>query len=593
MRFTIGSKIGMGFGALIFLTLIAFGMTLYTLRQSREISDKINDVYFPSVNVLNELNSLTLRSRMLIISWKNTPKESENKLKLHKLIKRDYPQLKTKIMSLAKTWNKEDQTAISYIFTLEDSLFQLDRQIMESLQSFDDYEDAEKIFRANSMIEDDDGDINLQTRQILNQLGELRQHYNIYADQKSSEMLNSFSFLQLIVVVLGITLPLGGIIIAILTVNSIVRPLSRVKNELSNMSKGVLTEQKLHSISNDEIGEMTVAMNNLLDAMKLTTEFAKQVGAGNFGSYYKPLSEKDTLGHALLKMRIDLRENERVLEAKVIERTEEVVSQKEEIELKNKTLEILYKHITDSIRYAKRIQEAILPPIATMNKLFPQAFILFKPKDIVSGDFYWINKKDGKIYTAAVDCTGHGVPGAFMSIVGYNLLNQGIKLPSSVDAGSLLDNVSRLSAKTIKNTFEEGTVRDGMDLSLCVVDMQQMKLDFAGAMNPMILIRKGELIEMKGDKMPIGAYEMTRSKFTNHQMDLQKGDMIYLFSDGYVDQFGGEKGKKFMVSNFRKLLLSIWNTSPENQKMVLENTLEKWKDNNEQVDDILVIGIRI
>jgi serine phosphatase RsbU (regulator of sigma subunit) len=337
---------------------------------------------------------------------------------------------------------------------------------------------------------------------------------------------------------------------------------------------------------NDEIGEMSVALNGLIDGLKSTIDFADEVGTGNFDSYYKPLSEEDALGHALLKMRTELRENERVLEAKVIERTEEVVRQKEEIERQSGKLEVLYKHVTDSIRYAKRLQDAILPPARFVKELLPDSFVLFKPKDIVSGDFYWLNKKSGRVLVAAVDCTGHGVPGAFMSLLGNNMLNQVVKENELLSAGDVLNKLNSLAAATISQKSEDGAIRDGMDLTLCI-------LDYAGANNPLYYFRDGKYNEVKADKFPIGYYSEEAKSFVSHRMDIRKGDIFYIFSDGYSDQFGGPKGKKFMVNQFRSMLARIHNLPMNEQKEILNQTIETWKGGLEQVDDILVIGFRI
>jgi serine phosphatase RsbU (regulator of sigma subunit) len=318
------------------------------------------------------------------------------------------------------------------------------------------------------------------------------------------------------------------------------------------------------------------------------------VGGGNFESYFKPLSEQDTLGHALLRMRTDLHENERVLEQKVIERTEEVVRQKEEIENKNQELEVLYKHVTDSIRYAKRIQEAILPPESLIKKLLPNSFILYRPKDIVSGDFYWLDEKDGKVFFAAVDCTGHGVPGAFMSIVGYNLLKEIIVKPAVSTPSQVMQKMKTGVSKTLHHGQSEDNAKDGMDMTMCAIDFNNMYLNFSGAYNPMYLIREGQLTQYDGDSFPVGLMEgMEDKQFTDHRVELKKNDMVYIFSDGYADQFGGPKGKKFMISKFRNLLISASAMPIELQKDYLLKTIEEWRGDLEQVDDILVIGVRI
>jgi serine phosphatase RsbU (regulator of sigma subunit) len=293
-------------------------------------------------------------------------------------------------------------------------------------------------------------------------------------------------------------------------------------------------------------------------------------------------------------MREDLRENERVLEAKVIARTEEVVHQKEEIENKNQELEVLYKHVTDSIKYAKRIQEAILPPESLVKKLLPNSFVLYKPKDIVSGDFYWVDEKNGKSMFATVDCTGHGVPGAFMSIVGYNNIKYVVDNNDFTTPALILDKLNEGISETLHHGHDEYQAKDGMDLSFCTIDYKTLELEFAGAFNPLYIIRDNELIQIKGDKFPIGFFlGEEKRNFVNHKIQLQKNDCIYIFSDGYSDQFGGPSGKKFMINNFRNLLLEIYKFPFAKQKDILNTTIEEWRGSLDQVDDILVIGVQI
>jgi serine phosphatase RsbU (regulator of sigma subunit) len=592
-RFTIGRKILLGFGALIFLVLLAFSLTLVTIRQGREINDKIANLYTPSVDRLQEMRLMITRSKMLLTNWVKIEKEeSQDKKKLKNLINVEYPKIKKEIQTLSTGWEQKDSELIKYIFGSCDSLWLMHHEVMNELSTFEDYKDATKVFVIEPRVLDEDGDITVRTRDISDLLDNLIRRQYDAAAAKREEMLQSFKTLSFVVVLLLIVLPVGGIVIAFLTARTITKPVQYIKDILLSMARGILPAKQIRN-RNDEIGEMSVALNSLVDSMKLTTEFAREVGGGNFDSYYKPLSDQDSLGHALIKMREDLRENERVLEAKVIERTEEVVRQKEEIEIQNRKLEIVYKHITDSIRYAKRLQDAILPPAVFVNRLLPESFILFKPKDIVSGDFYWMFEKDNRVYVAAVDCTGHGVPGAFMSIVGNNMLNQIVKERSGLNAGQMLDELNILAGKTINQHSEEGAVRDGMDMTLCILNKEDGSMDMAGANNSLYLFRQGELKEYKADKIPIGYTEGNLRSFTNHHIELEKGDTIYLFSDGYADQFGGPKGKKFMVGQFRTFLNQIHKLPLAEQHHTLDSTIEQWRGNLEQVDDILVIGFKV
>ncbi len=592
-RFTIGRRILFGFGSLILLTLLAFWLTLITIRESREINDKVTNLYTPSVDALEEMNQMISRSKSLIINWVYTPGPTEDKPRLRKLISTEYPELKRRIEKLSTEWSEEDRQDMKGIFTLTEDLWAKHKIVMDSLNAFEKYQLSDVVFLIRLYVIDESTEIPAQTQVILDHLSKVIDNQHRQAIEKSDEMLDSFRSLQLVVFILGIALPVGGIIIALLTTRTIVRPVDNLKRILQQMSRGILPREPIRN-RNDEIGEMSVALNGLVSGMKQTTEFANEVGSGNFDSAYKPLSEEDALGYALLKMRKDLRENERSLEAKVIERTEEVVRQKEEIELQSRKLEVLYKHVTDSIRYAKRLQEAILPPMGIVHNLLPESFILYKPKDIVSGDFYWLNDKSGKVVIAAVDCTGHGVPGAFMSIVGNNMLNQIMREKPLTDAASILDELNIQAAKNINQNPEEGAVRDGMDLSLCVIDPKNKTIDYAGANNPIYIFRNKQFTEIKADKMPIGYLDdLKQRKFTNHRIEVEPGDTVYIFSDGYADQFGGPKGKKFMVNQFRNLLGSIHHLPLNEQQEMLDRTIENWRGGLEQVDDILVIGFRL
>jgi len=268
------------------------------------------------------------------------------------------------------------------------------------------------------------------------------------------------------------------------------------------------------------------------------------------------------------------------LEEMVAERTAKIEEQK--------------RHIMDSIYYARRIQTAILPSDEFINQSIPNNFILYRPKDIVSGDFYWFYNTDKHIMISAVDCTGHGVPGAFMSIVGYNQLNYAVGVRQSRNSDEILNNLNRGVIDTLSENTHESKVVDGMDLALCVFDKKLSKVQYSGANNPLILIRDNELLQFKADKFPIGDYKGTRPQvFTREEIDLKDGDCLYIYSDGYPDQFGGPRDKKITSKKFREKLLEIHKQPMETQKEALNAYLEEWMDGTEQVDDILVIGIKI
>jgi tetratricopeptide (TPR) repeat protein len=266
-----------------------------------------------------------------------------------------------------------------------------------------------------------------------------------------------------------------------------------------------------------------------------------------------------------------------------------------ELAQKNALITEQKKEITDSILYASRIQNAMLPPGDYVDSLLPERFILYKPRDIVSGDFYYITEKDGKVICVIADCTGHGVPGAFMSMLGISFLNEIISrhrdLPHS---NEILEELRAHVIKSLRQTGKTGESQDGMDLALYILDRKSMKMEYSGANNSLWIFRNGEMIEKRADKMPIGIYySLDDMAFTRHDIDLQEGDTIYAFSDGYSDQFGGPFQKKFMIKNFREMLKQIHHKTMKEQKRIVTETLEQWMTDTAQVDDILVVGVRV
>lgn len=282
------------------------------------------------------------------------------------------------------------------------------------------------------------------------------------------------------------------------------------------------------------------------------------------------------------------------LEMVVQQRTEEIQEQKSEIERSRDEIAKFAKDITDSIKYAKRIQKAIFPAWQDIQEVLPEAMVFFQSKDLVSGDFYFAERVGDKRIFAAVDCTGHGVPGGFMSIVANNLLQQAIKQVGLTKPSDILDYASHGITNTLHQTYEESSVKDGMDIAICCWNENAMTLEYAGAYNPLYLFREGELLETKANRFPVGTFVGEKiTAFENHEVKVQKGDVIYVFTDGYADQFGGPNGKKFMMNRFRKLLHEIHDKPMKEQHELLDKTLKKWKGNLDQVDDICILAVRI
>jgi ligand-binding sensor domain-containing protein/serine phosphatase RsbU (regulator of sigma subunit) len=276
----------------------------------------------------------------------------------------------------------------------------------------------------------------------------------------------------------------------------------------------------------------------------------------------------------------------RVLAEKVAERTIEISQKNKELEIKN-------KNITDSIRYARRIQDALLPDSFTLRSILQNYFIYYAPRDIISGDFFWATKKDKWIIFAVVDCTGHGVPGAFMSLLGINLLDEIVTKKGVIEPDLILNEMRESVIAALRQKGVRGEAQDGMDIALCAIDPENTTMYFSGAYSPCYIVRDGEILSFRGNRMPIGIYYKSTGNFTKHSIQLKDRDMVYLFTDGYADQFGQNKGEKFMNKNFRKVLLEIYQKPLDKQRKFLEDTLKNWKGSLEQVDDILVLGVRI
>ncbi len=306
---------------------------------------------------------------------------------------------------------------------------------------------------------------------------------------------------------------------------------------------------------------------------------------------------------------------------------EELKSSIELIQKQKEEIEETHQHITDSINYASRIQNAMLPTQQFFKRYLNDYFILFKPRDVVSGDFYWARKvtthqanvapiqrgdsrnpnisqmhgggdfphmvdESSFLIYAAADSTGHGVPGAFVSMLGMSLLNEIVSKQINFVANEILNELRILIKKSLKQTGKDESSKDGMDIAICVIDINTKKLQYAGANNPLYIVRDNELIQYKADRQPIGVYIKERD-FTNHEIQLQKNDMLYTFSDGFIDQFGGDRGRKYMSKRFKKFLISINHASMQEQETLLDNEFNSWKGELEQIDDVVVIGTKI
>jgi serine phosphatase RsbU (regulator of sigma subunit)/ligand-binding sensor domain-containing protein len=289
----------------------------------------------------------------------------------------------------------------------------------------------------------------------------------------------------------------------------------------------------------------------------------------------------------------ELRRKNQYLEQKVHERTIEILHQKDEIEDQRNQIFTQKKEMTDSIEYASRIQRAMLPSEEVLNETGLEHFVLYHPRDIVSGDFYWMRNYKGKLIIAAADCTGHGVPGAFMSMLGMAFMNQIVREGNFETPGKILDLLRAQIIKSLHQNDRIDATRDGMDMSLVIFDISNKILQFAGAFCPIYITRGDEIIEAHADRMPVGYHDLMETSFKNHTFELQPGDVVYMFSDGFVDQFGGSDKKKFMTKRFKKTLLELSSLPIEQQEQRLKEIFNTWRGNLDQVDDVMVLAFRV
>jgi serine phosphatase RsbU (regulator of sigma subunit) len=590
-RFSIARRIGFGFGVFILVVGVVFYLTNSTLTNSYDINKRINEVYAPSIKVLEELDNQLVRSQQLMKHWAYVQRREDDRERLEavRLCETVIPEQLQKIKAYSDLWQKDQLQHLDDMTLHIHDLLKAYADIRSTLPNWDSYYDP-----MNSMMVDSyfiEGGIILQPfQQARDKLKYINDQQRTMMSEQIMAMNESFKTLRVYLVYIAIIVIIAGIVIGFFTTRSIVVPVNTLRRKIVDLSKGVFTRTTIQT-NNDEVGDMAKALTKLVDNLEMTREFSIQVGTGNFSMPFEPLSEQDELGKALLRMRDDLASYRNEMEEKVALQTVQITRQKEEVEAQRERVLVLYQDLQSSIDYAQRLQQTILPDDHFIKEMFPDSFVFFRPKATVSGDFYWFARRGNKKLFAAADCTGHGVPGAFMSLVGHNVLNQATKVYSK--PAQILNSANRLSGEAMRSNDGEHFMRDGMDIALCALDSETLELEFSGAHNPAYILRNDEITEISSDPFSIGTYVKNEREFTNHKLQLQKGDCIYLFSDGYADQFGGPRGKKFMRKQFRTMLLSIYHLSMEEQKIRIGEILEQWRGDQEQIDDILVIGIRV
>lgn len=589
-QFKIAYKIAIGFGLLIVLIATIFVLTQNTLNEAENTNNKIAEVHSPSISNLKKLDE-TIESaynNAKHIAYNQTKINDKERLTLITTISKRIPEALTVIEKNNINWGQEDKKTIKLIKVDAANLVDVCWTILDLLPNHSSYEEGNNQLVAMDSFEGNDSSIENSKENIHQYLDLVIISQENQLASAVTKMNNDFHRLNLTFILLVIITIIAGIIIAIIVIRSVTIPVQQLQNVMMQLSEGIYPTESIKAISqkqNNEIGDMALSVETLVAKLKKTKEFTLDVGSGNFNTEYEPLSEHDELGYALIKMRNDLANTERQLELKVTERTEEAV-----IERKKATR--LYRNLADSIEYAKRIQQSFLTSPKNIIQLFPDAFVLYKPKDKVSGDFFWVKNMGDKRLIAAVDCTGHGVPGAFVSMVGNNVLNSVTKLFSK--PAEILDILHVQSSELLRSGLDEGKLlMDGMDIALCMININTYELEFAGAYNSLIIIRKGELFELKADRFSIGSEQAYKNNYTNQTFQLEKGDSIYLFSDGYADQFGGPRNKKYFIKRFRSKLIEISQYDMQTQNHFLEDEFLRWKGTLDQTDDILVIGIQV
>lgn len=578
-------RITFAFALIIFIVIANVAFNYYLIRKNKAAIAQMTEVINPYIESLEEFNLVVTESKMYATNWVYLQNNVEDKKSLDVLHKIRYPVLKKKLDKYVLAFHQNKDGIVSdslvNVFVKFYQLISVEKQIMKTLVSFDDYENPAKKFMCEELIE---SEVLPRTDSIMKQLNKIIKDNREQAVKMKAEIEDDSSRMTTIMMLSSIGLLLFIIMSISFISHGIRKPVLRMKHIIQQLGRGELPKEKIDAQKN-VIGEMASSVNALSESFTQTSEFATEIRKGNLNAHYDKLSENDLLGNALINMRNSLRAYSDDMEQQVKERTFEVLE-------KGRKLEIAYKEISDSINYAKRIQESILPNTEMITKVFRNSFIFYKPKAVVCGDFYWFGQNGDEAIIAALDCTGHGVPGALMTVIGNSLLNQIVNSTGITSPSNILTQLDKKLHETLK---QHGNIitNDGMDAAVCRYKLSKNEITFAGAKRPLYLFKKGELIEIKGDKSPIGSFgHDLQKRFSEHKITVNKGDTLYMFSDGLQDQFGGQDGKKFMIKRFRDILTEIQNLSMEEQGKRIEKELLEWQSAYEQTDDMLLIGIR-
>ena len=605
-RWNIAWRMGLGFGVFILAVAVLLVITRITLGESRALGEEIDDVLVPSLGALEQMDATIAESRVYIKHWltQQSRADDEEKVALRQLVDVEIPLQMRALQSMKGAWSPVAEQHLDSLRYEIDALSLLYEEIMRLLHDFRSYEDPMRVMEAEGYALEG-AELSAYTSRVQRRLEQLTRAQNEALRKHTAQMEQLGGQLTMYAGRVAWFVIILGIVLGIVVTRSIVQPVKELKRALLHMGRGVLPEKQVR-VTRDEIGDMAVAVNRLSEGLARTQKFSQEVGGGDFETPYEPLSDDDALGKALLSMRSSLAANERELEGKVTERTEELAQQKARAE------EIL-GDLQDSIAYALRIQQAILPSEQERKEVLHDSAVFYQPRDVVSGDFFWFKSVGSRRMFAAIDCTGHGVPGAFMSLVGHNALDRVTKV--FTEPHKVLDNLNThvlallrkdvravasipqalLKDLELTTASDDVTlsIQDGMDLAMAAINWESMKVEYAGANNPLYLVREGALQEFKADKFAICSFEPGSQNYEAHSIDIQVGDTIFLATDGFVDQFGGPAGKKFMRRRFRELLIETAELPVSEHEAHLRTKFQNWKGNEEQVDDVLVVSVKV
>lgn len=564
---TISGRLLAGYVIIIFASVLGALVSVITLKWSIGLDKSISKVEVPSIESLKDLKSQTKELKKLSSIYIYQANQDDKK-SLLTILSLDYPKVLSDLKTSSQMWEVTSQTeSFSQVNDFSMLLVKDVKNLMTTLNSEEDYSNDVKVDEGINLFENG---IVAKNDKMLELLDTIIKDKVAFLAQAQSKKENAFFILFIVLLIVLVVILVTSYTMMQSSKRWIVNPIRNINNAVIKLGAGEIPE-KQGSSQLEEIQLMHQSINQLVDGTKGKIDFAEKLGDGDYIVQFNLLSEKDVLGEALLEMRDKLKKNQE--------------------EILDKT-----RKITESINYSHRIQSSLLPTEGILKSTFSDLFMFYKPKDVVSGDFPYFYKHDDYAYLATVDCTGHGVPGALMSFIGYFTLNQIMNENNhSKTTGQILDELHQKVQKTLKQDVNKDAAKDGMDVAICKINTKTLQLEYSGAHRPLYLILNGDFSEIKADRYPIGGiFYKGRLPFRTHCFQLSKGDSILFNTDGLPDQFGGINGKeKFMSKRVRELIEKNKTVSMSHMKEVIEHEFDTWKGDYRQIDDILMIGVKL